>query len=176
MRACASCARSRRGGLAGADRPDGLVGDVQRRRRLRDGRGDRVDLAAEDGLGLPRLALLQGLADAGDDAEPGLERGVRAARGRLVGLAEVLAALGVADDRAGGAGGDQHRARDLAGERALVLPVDVLRVDADRAALELGDGRLKGHVRRRDHDVDALGLRAPRPGAARRRPRSRRGP
>ena len=53
----------------------------------------------EHGLGLPRLALGLGLADAGDHVEPGLERGPHALGDGLVGLAEVLAPLGVADDR-----------------------------------------------------------------------------
>ena len=42
--------------------------------------------------------------------EPGLERRRGAPGGRLVGLAEVLPPLRVADDRAGDAGLEQHRA------------------------------------------------------------------
>ena len=89
-----------RRGLAGADRPDGLVGDHEA------GSSPAANASASTwrlstSLGLARLALgLERLADARDHAEARVERGARAPRDRLVGLAEVLAALGVADDRA----------------------------------------------------------------------------
>ena len=51
---------------------------------------------------------------------------------RAVGLVEVLAALGVAEDRAVDVDLHEHRRRDLAGERALVGLVHVLRVDLRR--------------------------------------------
>ena len=60
---------------------------------------------------------------------PVLERGDRAARDGLVGLAEVLPPLGVADDRARDAELEQHRRRDLARVGALVGPVHVLGED-----------------------------------------------
>ena len=64
-----------------------------------DSLGERPDLTAEHGLGLPRLPLRLELADARDDAQAGVE-GVRgAARDRLVRLAEVLPTLRVPDDR-----------------------------------------------------------------------------
>src|SRR5581483_979066 len=113
----------RRRGPAGADRPDGLVGDDEPLVGLEDG-----DLAAEHVLGLVRLALLERLADAGDDVEAGLERGGGAPRHAVVGLPEQLPPLGVADERAGDAELEEHRRRDLAGEGAFRLPVDVLRV------------------------------------------------
>ena len=67
-----------RRGLAGADRPDRLVGDHEVV-GVGDTVGDRADLAAQHALGLPRLALRLGLADAGDHVQPVLERGERSA-------------------------------------------------------------------------------------------------
>ena len=90
-------------GAACADRPDGLVRDhetlVAREHR---------DLTGEHGLGLTGLALGLGLADAGDHAETGREGGLRAPGRRLVGLAEVLAPLGMADDGALDPDLDEH--------------------------------------------------------------------
>ncbi len=118
--------------------------------------GDDTDLTREHRLGLARLALGLGLPHAGDDVEAGLERRLGAKPYRLVRLAEVLAPLGVADDRARHAELEQHRRRDLARERALELPVDVLRVDADAAVgAEALQRRLERDVRRADDDVDS---------------------
>ena len=55
--------------------------------------------------------------------QPGGERRMRLPVDRGVGLAEQRAALGVADDHVLGAGLADHRRADLAGERALALPV-----------------------------------------------------
>ena len=71
---------------------------------------DRLDLQPKYELGLAGLALLLRLADAGDDAEPGLERGNGTPRNGLVRLAEVLAALRMAHDRALDAELEEHRA------------------------------------------------------------------
>ena len=85
--------------LAGADRPDRLVGDHELL-VLAGGEGDRLDLDLEHELGVARLALLERLADAGDHAEPGFERRPGAPGDALVGLAEELAPLRVPDERA----------------------------------------------------------------------------
>ena len=96
----------RRRAQAGADRPDGLVRDDEAL-VLREG----GDLAAEHVLRLVGLALFERLADARDDAEPCGKRGLGATRDALVGLAEELAPLGVADERAGDAELDAASAR-----------------------------------------------------------------
>ena len=105
----------RRRGLAGADRPDRLVRDDEVLVAL-----EHRDLAAQNVLRLPRLALGLGLADARDHRQAGVERGACAPGDGLVRLAEVLPPLGVADDRAVDAELAQHRRRHLAGERAFV--------------------------------------------------------
>ena len=114
---------------------------------------DRLDLDLEHELGVAGLALLERLADAGDHAEPGLERGARAARDHLVGLAEELAPLRVADERALDAELEQHRRRDLAGVGAARLPVHVLGIDRPAAL----DGCAERDERRAEDDVDARG-------------------
>src|SRR5262249_30714260 len=95
----------------------------------------------------------RGPPDARNPPEAGLERVFRAAGDGLVGLAEVLPPFRVADDRAGDAELTQHRRRDLACERTLVSPVDVLREDGDSVL----DRRGKRCERRADHDVDTAG-------------------
>ena len=165
MNRCASSRLLGRGGLAGADRPHRLVGDHEPL-VLAGGERDRLDLDLEHELGVAGLALLQRLADAGDHAEPGFERGARAAGDGLVALAEQLPTLRVADERALDAELEQHLGRDLAGVGALRLPVHVLRVDR-AAALDRGRER---DERRAEDDVDAVRRlearrrrRAPRP-------------
>ena len=140
-----------RGGLPGADRPDRLVGDHEVVVGL-----EHADLAAEDVVGLARLALGQGLADAGDHVQPALQRGAAAPRDGLVGLAEVLAAFRVADERAVDAELAEHRRGDLAGERAFALPVAVLGEDTDLRAGECLHGCGERDVRRSDDDVDVV--------------------
>ena len=85
---------------AGADRPDRLVGDDERRDLLGVTPGQRgVDLAEDLRLGVARLALLERLADADDRRHA---RGAWIAADllgdHLVGLAEQLAPLAVAGD------------------------------------------------------------------------------
>jgi hypothetical protein len=81
----------------------------------------------------------------------------RAAQRAVVGLTEQGAALAVADDRPAHAELDEHRRRNLAGERPVVLPVDVLGAEDHRRAGQQhrrvgqrGEGRA-------DHDLDGAG-------------------
>ena len=157
MSACACCASSGVAVDAGADRPHRLVREHEplvRAARV----ADRLDLDAQHGLRVAGVALLLRLADAGDDAEARLERRLRASRDARVGLAEVLPPLRVADDRAVDAELEQHRRRDLAGVRALGLPVHVLRVRREAGL----DARVQRGVRRRDDRVDAVDAGEPR--------------
>src|SRR5436190_8570855 len=130
-----------RGRLAGANRPDRLVGDdevlVTR---------EHLDLPPQHLLGLISLALLLELADAGDHAQTGLERMPGTHCHRLVGLAEVLPPLRVADDRPLDAQLEEDLRRDLAGEGALVGPVHILSVDRV-AALHCGAERSEGRAK-----------------------------
>ena len=92
-----------------------------------------------------------------------------AARDGLVGLAEVLAPLGVADDRAADAELEQHRRRDLAGEGALVGPVHVLGEDRSARSTD-------GDVERRERRAERRRRRRRAPRTPRRTRASPRGP
>ena len=144
----------RRRGLAGADRPDRLVREDQRRH----GRGGKsVEAARQLGrqhfFGAVAGAFGVGLADADNRLEARRERGLDAGVHGLVGLAEILAAFAVADDDVFDAGLLEHGRGDLAGERAGFGPVDVLRADLDVAAGGRLDHRRKRGEGRADDDV-----------------------
>ena len=143
--------------LAGADRPDRLVGDHQGGDLRLGAPGDAgVDLAEHLRLGRPRLALVERLADADDRGHPVLLDGRDLGGDHLVGLAEQLAPLAVAaDDVLHVELGEEHR-RHLPGERALVLPVAVLGAEGERQVVDV-DQRLDAAQvgeRRVDADVD----------------------
>ena len=132
-----------RRGAAGADRPDRLVGDDHAREVGVVDLGEvGRDLALEHRLDLVAVALGLGLATAQERQQVGREQRGDLARERLVGLAEQLAALGVADDRASGAEVGEHRDRDLAGEGAGLLGVNVLSEGLDPASAGCGRRRL----------------------------------
>ena len=140
---------------AGADRPDGLISDDEL--RAVGGRNvleADVHLADDDFLELAGVALLERLADADDGGEACGDRGPGTQVDGLVGLAEVLAALAVADDDVLRARVKQHPRRNLARVRAGLLPVAVLRADADVGSRSRRDRG--GHVdrRRAAHDLD----------------------
>ena len=84
------------------------------------------------------------------------QRGAHLPRDSLVRLAEVLAPLAVPQDHALAAGFLQHDHAHLAGERALLLVMAVLREQLDRRALqglfhrgERAERRSHGHLRGR---------------------------
>src|ERR1700761_3491476 len=91
-----------RGGLAGADGPDWLIGYRHRFCVFRDDpyEGER-NLFAQDFVGVSCFAVGQNFANADDGDEFVLERGGELLVDGLVGFVEVLAALGVSDDDVG---------------------------------------------------------------------------
>ena len=82
-----------------------------------------------------------------------------------VGLAEQAPALGVADDDVFGARLLDHRGRHFTGERALALPVHVLRGDADVAVARRLGHRVDRRERRPDDDLDVRDVLHERRGA-----------
>lgn len=126
------------GDLAGANGPDGLVGD--------DDLGPVGDLSLEGGElladdldGLAGLTLLQRLAAAPDDAQAVLG-GVLGLEGdHLVALAEDGAALGVAQDGPGDAAVLELGDGDFAREGAVGLVEDVLGGNLNARAEALAD-------------------------------------
>ena len=156
----------------GADRPDRLVGDRDDAELLGlELLEAGLDLVAELALGVAALALLLGLADAQDRPQADPQRRRHLLGQRAVGLVEVLAALGVAEDDAVDADLLEHRAAHLAGERALGRLVHVLRVDLDARAARRVDHGLQRGERRAHRDLDALGARDARQQRLRRTPR-----
>ena len=106
-------------------------------------------------VGLAVFALALRLADAEYRAQAGGESGLDLLVHRLVGLAEVGAALGVADDDELDDALEHGRAH-FAGVGALRLPVQVLRADLDRAALQRLRHSEKKGKRRAGHLLDAV--------------------
>ncbi len=119
-----------------------------------------LELAVHD-LGLAAgLAVGEDLADAQDRAQAAGDGAVQLLADQLVGLAEVGAALGVAEDDPGGQAG-QHRHGDLAGVGPGQLVVDVLGTHAHVLARQRVAHGGQAHVRRAD-DAGDPGLPRPR--------------
>lgn len=134
------------GGLAGPDSPDGLVGnDSAAGPLLGDELGDGLELSTDDLLHLAGLTLLEGLTDAEDDLQAGLEGSLCLFGNHFVRLAEVGAALGVAEDHPGNLGVGQLGGGNLTGEGTGGLGVGVLGTNLDLLCLTCG-GELGLHV------------------------------
>ena len=127
------------GSLAGADGPDGLVGDDHVLQLLG---GDTVQsdlhLHADQFLGDTLLTLGQALAHADDGLQTTGQRRTGTLVDGLVGLGEVLTALAVADHHILHAQVGEHVGRDLAGEGTGLFKVDVLGTHMDVGATALG--------------------------------------
>ena len=82
------------------------------------------------------LADLQGLAAADDGSDACLESSQSALVDTLIGLAEVVAALAVAQDAVVYADFIQHAGGDFAGESTALLPMNVLSAYMDIGALD----------------------------------------
>ena len=123
-----------RGGQAGPDRPARLVGHGQAPDLARaDLLAGHLELAAHDGLGSARLAFLEGLPDAEDGLELGVQRDSELAGHEGVVLAGV-APLAVTDDDPAAADLDQVSRRDLSRVRSLAVRGDVLGPELDGQA------------------------------------------
>src|SRR5207247_334256 len=142
------------------DGPDRLVGEddlLHLRRRHAGEPGAQLTLDRREGESL--APLLRRLADAEDRREPVGHGGAELEIDDLVGLADLLAPFGVADEHPTAAEVGEHRRRDLAGVGARGLVVTRLRPELDRAAGEhLGDGGEGGEGRA---DDDLHPARAP---------------
>ncbi len=120
----------RGGGLAGADRPDRLVGQGEAARP--GGQTPRSQLPVEDRESLARPGARRGVS-------PTQTRGTRPARTAAAALrptsssalAVVAPALAVAAEHPGAAGVGELRAGDVAGVGALLLGVEILAADGD---------------------------------------------
>ena len=146
------------GGAAGADGPDGLVGDDDVTElvggEVEEGPGE---LFADDGEVLFGLALGEGFADAVDDVEVVLEGTVDFEGEGFVGFVVVGPALGVADDDEAGAGGGDHGGGYFAGVGTGGLGGAVLRGDEDGGLGEVAGDFGEVDVGGGEDDADALG-------------------
>ena len=139
------------GDLAGANSPDGLVGN-DNLAPVGDVGLEGLELLADDLNGLAGLTLLEAFAAAPDDAEAVLS-GVLGLEGDgLVRLLENGAALRVAQDGPVDASVLELRDRDLAGEGTVGLVEDVLGGDLDVLGQGLAD-ELEVEVRGGDDDL-----------------------
>src|SRR5467141_403942 len=139
------------------DCPNGFVRD--RHATLAGVPGNcRFELAGHDRHRLARFALRERFTDTQHRVKVGRERGFDLLAGLVVGLAEYVSALRMADQRHARAGLSGKRTGDRAGERPLRLPVDVLSTDDDvpMAGDPLSD-RLDRHRRRKEPHRPLMG-------------------
>ena len=129
---CWACSRRRR--LAGADRPDGLVGDDESRRARRRPSSAARSCATGTALGpcVSRSSAVSPTHTTG--TSPCRCAAATLASTSVVGLAVQLPALGVPDDHVAAVELREERARDLAGVGAGVVRREVLRAVARSAA------------------------------------------
>ena len=127
--------------LAGANRPDGFVGNddvlpvsVASKLGLQ-----LAELLLDDGNGLVRLTLLQGLAAAPDDTNTTISGELGLGSNHIVGLAQDGSSLRVAEDGPGNTAVLELGYADLTGERAIGLVKDVLGGDVDVRGQVLAD-------------------------------------
>ncbi len=155
-----SLGHRRRGRLAGADRPDRLVGDHDtgglRPRALRPGRG-RAGPERRTSVA-PASRSASRLPDAEDRVETDRQRRRHLLGQRLVRLAEELAPLGVAEEDAGRAGVGEHRHRNLARVRAALGLMAVLGQHAHPQRREHVRHLTEGRQRRADGEIDLVDL------------------
>jgi hypothetical protein len=104
------------------------------------------------------LPLRLGLANADNGNQAGAERRLRLGAHQVIGFAVIAAPLGMADDDVAAADVGQHGRADIAGVRALLGRVAVLRAQAHRAAGERLGHRQQQLERRADQEVARRGL------------------
>src|SRR5262249_45687885 len=98
----------------------------------------------------------KGLADTNDSFQLALQGASKFAIHFGVGLAEILAALGVSNDHLLAANRDKHCCRYLSGECTLFLPVHVLCSNNDPSAANGLEGSGEADERRQDRNVIAV--------------------
>jgi len=98
------------------------------------------------------LPLFQHFAHAADRREPGFQRGLKTQVHGVIGFAEILAALGVANDDMLYSEAQQHGRRNLSRVSAFRFPVNVLHSDGNVGALGAGERGVDAGIRRADDD------------------------
>ena len=137
------------GGAAGADGPDGLIGDDALAHLLRGYAGQgALHLEGNELQGHAHIPLLQALAHADDGVQARLQGGVDLLVDGHVGLAEVLPPLTVADNDILDAQVLEHIGGHLAGVGAVGLKVQVLRANGHPHILERLHGGGNIHIKK----------------------------
>src|SRR5436190_15113885 len=138
----------------GTEPPDRLVGH----HALRGVRGCHAvergaRLRGHQRVGISRVALGERLSHAHDRRHLVLQHRAQLQVHRLVGFAEELPPLGVADDDVSDVELREHHRADLARVRACILPVAVLRAELEREPIAVDERLQRAHVgERRAHD------------------------
>ena len=146
------------GGLAGADGPDGLIGDDALAQLLGGDAGQGgLHLQGDELHGDAQLPLLQALAHADDGMQTRLQSGQNLLVDGEIRFAEILAALGVADDDVFDAQVLEHIGGNLAGVGAGLFIEHVLRAHGDAQVLEGLQGGGDIHEGDAHHHVAPLG-------------------
>lgn len=142
------------GDLAGANSPDGLVGNDDLAPVL-DLLGDSAELVGDDLDGLVGLSLLEGLADAENNTEAVVKGGLGLGSDEVVGLLEDDTALRVTSQSPGDVGLLELGGRNLTSEGTVGLVEDVLGGDLETGAEVLAsEEQVKG--RRSNDDLCEL--------------------
>ena len=132
MNACASCACCGRGVTPGADRPDRLVGDHCFLQFLWIQTGETAaQLDRQYFFHIAFVALLERFSDANNRTQFRFVRGAHLAIDHFIRLTEQRAAFAVAEHDVMHKQIAQKRSADLAGKRAALLPIHILRADLD---------------------------------------------
>src|SRR5579859_217002 len=143
----------RRRGAAGADRPDRLVRDDDRRQVV-DAVKRGPNLAGDDDFGLTALLLFETFAHTDDRYERVLEGRLDLAADQRIILVAVLAAFGVAKNDIGREA-LEHPRGDLTGEGAPGFGVQVLGADGDVGPAQTVRNRRERHERRTHNPFDS---------------------
>ena len=101
------------------------------------------ELAAERRFGLAGLALVQCLAAAEDHVEAGGQGNPYLLVDERIGFAQIMPALAVSENNVLAAGIEEHLRADLAGERAFLRGIKVLRPSATRLPLSISPTRAR---------------------------------
>ena len=121
--------------------------------RLRQSTQPALDLPAQHFQGLTGVTFGQRFAHTNNRVETAVHCRTSFLLNPFVGLAEILPALGMSDDRVGAACIQEHSYGNLTRESSLFFPMDILRGDRDTSTVGLFDSGWQSREWRRHHDV-----------------------
>src|SRR5262249_23683651 len=113
-------------------------------------------LTTEHVIGESRFALFKHLTHTDNGSKSRFQRRLELQIDRVVGLSEVLAALGVADDDVSHANHKQHGGVDFARKRALLFPVNILSSDGNIRTLRAVHSHVDGEERWADNNFVSI--------------------